>query len=161
MGPVNRAPSDVPGDATAGAFAANSPTRSGVCRSSNQVSVRPPRRRPTALRGPRPAEARVLVAFAGIVLVAPGIIMAVTGFTSEFTRQLRMGWMSRGTQDLVVRLGQAGYGARALIVAAIGIAALDAAITCSAAKAEASTGCSAHSPRQHSVRGCSSSSHSG
>jgi len=132
-----------------------------VCRSSNQVSVRPPRRRRTALRGPRPAEARVLVAFAGIVLVAPGIIMAVTGFTSEFTRQLRMGWMSRGTQDLAVRLGQAGYGARALIVAAIGIAALDAAITCSAAKAEASTGCSAHSPRQHSVRGCSSSSHSG
>jgi Domain of Unknown Function (DUF1206) len=44
--------------------------------------------------------------------------------------------MSRGTQDLAVRLGQAGYGARALIVAAIGIAALDAAITYSVAKAE-------------------------
>jgi len=37
--------------------------------------------------------------------------------------------MSRGTQDLVVRLGQAGYVARALIVAGIGIAALDAVIT--------------------------------
>jgi Domain of Unknown Function (DUF1206) len=79
---------------------------------------------------------RVLVAFAGIVLVAIGIIMAVRGFTAEFTRQLRMGWMSRGTQDAVVRLGQAGYVARALVVAGIGIAALDAAITYSAAKAK-------------------------
>jgi Domain of Unknown Function (DUF1206) len=79
---------------------------------------------------------RVLVAFAGIVLVALGIVMAVRGFSAEFTRHLRMGWMSRGTQDVVVRLGQAGYVARALIVVGIGIAALDAAITYNAAKAE-------------------------
>jgi hypothetical protein len=79
---------------------------------------------------------RVLVAFAGIVLVALGIVMAVRGFSAEFTRHLRMGWMSRGTQDVVVRLGQAGYVARALIVVGIGIAALDAAITYNAAKAK-------------------------
>lgn len=79
---------------------------------------------------------RVLVAFAGIVLVALGIVMAVRGFGAEFTRHLRMGWMSRGTQDVVVRLGQAGYVARALIVVGIGIAALDAAITYNAAKAK-------------------------
>jgi hypothetical protein len=79
---------------------------------------------------------RVLVACAGIVLVALGIVMAVRGFGAEFTRHLRMGWMSRGTQDVVVRLGQAGYVARALIVVGIGIAALDAAITYNAARAE-------------------------
>jgi hypothetical protein len=79
---------------------------------------------------------RVLVAFAGIVLVALGIVMAVRGFSAKFTRHLRMGWMSRGTQDVVVRLGQAGYVARALIGIGIGIAGLDAAITYNAAKAE-------------------------
>ena len=79
---------------------------------------------------------RVLVAFAGIVLVVLAVVMAVRGFSAEFTRQLRMGWMSRGTQDAVVRLGQAGYVARALIVAGIGIAALTAAITYNAAKAK-------------------------
>jgi hypothetical protein len=77
---------------------------------------------------------RVIVAVAGIVLVALGIVMAVRGFGAEFTRHLRMGWMSRGTQDAVVRLGQAGYVARAMV--GIGIAALDAAITYDAAKAK-------------------------
>jgi len=43
--------------------------------------------------------------------------------------------MSRGTQDAVVRLGQAGYVARAVVIAGIGIAALDAAVTYDAAKA--------------------------
>jgi len=79
---------------------------------------------------------RVIVAVAGIVLVALGIVMAVRGFGAEFTRQLRMGWMSGGTQDVVVRLGQAGYVARAVLVVGIGIATLDAAITYDAAKAK-------------------------
>jgi len=79
---------------------------------------------------------RIIVAVAGIVLVALGIVMAVRGFGAEFTRHLRMGWMSRGTQDAVVRLGQAGYVARAMVIAGIGIAALDAAITYDAAKAK-------------------------
>ena len=79
---------------------------------------------------------RVIVAVAGIALVALGIVMAVRGFGAEFTRHLRMGWMSRGTQDAVVRLGQAGYVARGVVIAGIGIAALDAAATYDAAKAK-------------------------
>ena len=79
----------------------------------------------------------------------------------EFTRHLRMGWMSRGTQDAVVRLGQAGYVARAMVIVGIGIAALDAAITYDAAKAKGVDGCSAPSPSHPSAPGCSSSSHSG
>ena len=62
--------------------------------------------------------------------------MAIRGSGAEFTRQLRMGWMSRGTQDAVVRLGQAGYVTRAMVIAGIGIAALDAAITYDPAKAK-------------------------
>jgi uncharacterized protein DUF1206 len=34
------------------------------------------------------------------------------GLRRRVTRHLQMGWMSRGTQDAVVRLGQAGYVAR-------------------------------------------------
>jgi len=79
---------------------------------------------------------RVIVAIAGLVLVALAIVMAVRGFSAEFTRYLRMGWMSRGTQDTVVRLGQAGYIARAAVIAGIGIAALDAAVTYNAARAK-------------------------
>jgi hypothetical protein len=72
----------------------------------------------------------------GIALIAVGIVMAVRGFGAEFTRHLRMGWMSRGTQDAMVRLGQAGYVARAMVIAGIGIAALGAAVTYDAAKAK-------------------------
>jgi len=46
-----------------------------------------------------------------------------------------MGWMSRGTQDAVVRLSQADT-LRAVVIAGIGIAALDAAVTYDAAKAK-------------------------
>jgi hypothetical protein len=79
---------------------------------------------------------RVIVAFAGIVLVVLGVLMAVRGFSAEFTRHLRMGWMSRGTQDVVVRLGQAGYVARGVVIVGIGIAAVDAAVTYDAARAK-------------------------
>jgi hypothetical protein len=104
-------------------------------------------------------DGRVIVAVAGIALVALGIVMAIRGFGAEFTRHLQMGWMSRGTQGAVVRLGQAGYVARGVVIAGIGIAALDAAVTYDAAKAKASTGRSARSPSRPSVRGCSSWSH--
>ena len=99
---------------------------------------------------------------AGIALIAVGIVMAVRGFSAEFTRHLRMGWMSRGTQDAMVRLGQARYVARAMIIAGIGIAALGAAVTYDAARPRprAWTGCSARSPGHPSGRGCSSSSRS-
>jgi hypothetical protein len=45
------------------------------------------------------------------------------------------GNVSRGIQVAVVRLGQAGYVARGAVIAGIGIAALDAAVTYDAAKA--------------------------
>jgi Domain of Unknown Function (DUF1206) len=79
---------------------------------------------------------QVIVAFVGIVLVVIGIVMAIRGFGAEFTRHLRMGWMSGSTQDAVVRLGQAGYVARGVVLVGIGIAAVDAAVTYDAAKAE-------------------------
>jgi len=62
--------------------------------------------------------------------------MAIRGFSAEFTRHLRMGWMSDSAQDAAVRLGQAGYVARGVVVAGIGIAAVDAAVTYNAARAE-------------------------
>jgi hypothetical protein len=77
-----------------------------------------------------------IVAIAGIVLIVIGIVMAIQGLSAEFTRHLRMGWMSESTQDRVVRLGQVGYVARAVVVAGIGIAAVDAAVTYNAARAE-------------------------
>jgi hypothetical protein len=79
---------------------------------------------------------QVILAFAGIVLVVLGIVMAVRGFGAEFTRHLRMGWMSGSTQDAVIRLGQAGYVARGVVLVGIGIAAFDAAVTYDAARAE-------------------------
>jgi hypothetical protein len=77
-----------------------------------------------------------IVAIVGIVLIVIGIVMAIQGLSAEFTRHLRMGWMSESTQDRVVRLGQAGYVARAVVVAGIGIAAVDAAVTYNAARVE-------------------------
>ena len=79
---------------------------------------------------------QVILAFAGIVLVVLGIVMAIRGFGAEFTRHLRMGWMSGSTQEAVIRLGQAGYVARGVVLVGIGIAAVDAAVTYDAARAE-------------------------
>lgn len=79
---------------------------------------------------------QVIVAIAGIVLIVVGVFMAIRGFSAEFTRHLRMGWMSDSAQDAAVRLGQAGYVARGVVVAGIGIAAVDAAVTYNAARAE-------------------------
>ena len=110
--------------------------------------------------GPRRA-AEAGSTIAGIALIAVSIVMAVRGFSAQFTRHLRMGWMSRGTQDAMVRLGQAGYVARAMVIAGIGIAALGAAVTYDAARPRAWTWCSARSAGHPSGRGCSSPSRSG
>ena len=69
--------------------------------------------------------------------------------------------MSGGTQDAVVRLGQAGYVARAMVIAGIGIAALDAAITYDAAKAMGVDGVLRSFAQSLFGPGCSSSSLSG
>ncbi len=78
----------------------------------------------------------ILVALVGVALVIVGIVMAIRGLTAQFTEHLRMGWMSGATQNAVVRLGQAGYVARGVVVAGIGVAAIDAAVTYKAARAE-------------------------
>jgi hypothetical protein len=78
----------------------------------------------------------IIVALIGVALVILGIVMAIRGLSAQFTEHLRMGWMSRSTQNAVVRLGQAGYVARGVVVAGIGGAALDAAVTYKASRAE-------------------------
>jgi hypothetical protein len=82
------------------------------------------------------ASGSILVALAGVALVILGIAMAVRGLSASFTARLRMGWMSGSTQNAVVRLGQVGYIARGAVVAGIGVAAVDAAVTYKAARAE-------------------------
>ena len=79
---------------------------------------------------------QVIVVVAGLVIAAVGIYMVVQAFRLEFTRYLRMGWMSRRTQDTVVRLGQAGYAARGVIAFLIGVAVFDAGVTYRSARAE-------------------------
>jgi hypothetical protein len=79
---------------------------------------------------------QLLVAIAGIALIVLGVVMAISGLTAEFTRHLRMGWMSESAQNAAVRLGQAGYVARGVVVAGIGIAAVDAAATYKADRAK-------------------------
>jgi hypothetical protein len=78
----------------------------------------------------------ILIALAGITLVIAGIVLAIRGLSADFTERLRMGWMTTATQNAVVRLGQVGYVARGVVVAGIGVAALDAAVTYQASRAE-------------------------
>ncbi|WP_369633675.1 DUF1206 domain-containing protein [Nocardia sp. JMUB6875] len=79
---------------------------------------------------------RVVLVLIGLAIVAVGISLALRGLRIEFTENLRMGWMTRSAQDLVVWLGRIGYVARGVVVAAIGIAALVAALTYDAANAK-------------------------
>ncbi|MQY29825.1 DUF1206 domain-containing protein [Nocardia aurantia] len=71
----------------------------------------------------------VLLTVAGIIIAAAGVVSALRGFRAEFVDDLRMGWMPASTQDAVVALGRFGYVARGVIVAGIGIALVDAAVT--------------------------------
>ena len=77
-----------------------------------------------------------IVVLAGLVIAAVGIYLVVQAFRLDFTRYLRMGWMSRRTQDTVVKLGQVGYAARGIIVFLIGVAVFDAGVTYRPARAE-------------------------
>ncbi|MFJ4654457.1 DUF1206 domain-containing protein [Nocardia sp. NPDC088792] len=79
---------------------------------------------------------RVVVALIGLAIVAAGLGLALRGLRIEFTRDLRMGWMTRSTQDMVVWLGRIGYVARGAVVVGIGIAALVAAYTYNSAQAK-------------------------
>ena len=79
---------------------------------------------------------QLIVAIAGVVIIVTGIYLAVQAFRLDFTRYLRMGWMSRRTQDTVVQLGRAGYAARGVIVFLVGLAVLDAAASYDPGRAE-------------------------
>ena len=70
---------------------------------------------------------RVILVLIGLAIVAVGVITTLRGLRIEFTEDLRMGWMKRSTQDMVVWLGRIGYVARGVVVIGIGIAALVAA----------------------------------
>ncbi len=72
---------------------------------------------------------RALVVLVGLGIVCAGVVMVMWGVDGHFTRHLRMGWMSRDTQDTVVRLGQFGYVARGAICVALGLATFYAAAT--------------------------------
>jgi hypothetical protein len=77
-----------------------------------------------------------IVVIAGLVIAVAGIYMVVQAFGLDFTRYLRMGWMSRRTQDTVVKLGRFGYAARGVIVFLIGAALFDAGVTWNPARAK-------------------------
>jgi hypothetical protein len=78
---------------------------------------------------------QLIVVIAGLVIAVAGIYMVVQAFGLDFTRYLRMGWMSRRTQDTVVQLGRFGYAARGVIVFLIGAAVFDAGVTYDPARA--------------------------
>ncbi len=71
---------------------------------------------------------RLILVVIGLAILAAGIVTTLRGLRIEFVEDLRMGWMRRSTQDMVVLLGRVGYIARGLVVIGIGIAALYATI---------------------------------
>lgn len=79
---------------------------------------------------------QVILIVAGLLILVAGVLMVLNGLRAEFTEHLRMGWMRRSTRDTVVRLGQAGYVARGVVVIGVGAAAVDAAMTYNSAKAK-------------------------
>jgi len=79
---------------------------------------------------------QVIMVVAGLLIAAAGIWMVIRALRLDFTRHLRMGWMSRRTQHTVVLLGRAGYVARGVIVFFIGATVFDAAVTYNPARAE-------------------------
>jgi len=79
---------------------------------------------------------QIIVVVAGLLIAAAGIYMVVQALRLDFTQYLRMGWMSRRTQDTVIKLGQAGYVARGVIVFLIGVTVFDAGVTYHPARAE-------------------------
>lgn len=78
----------------------------------------------------------VVLALLGLAAFAIGIRLSLGGLRNEFTDHLRMGWMRESTREMVVWLGRAGYMARGVIVAAIGLGAMDAAVTYDSAHAK-------------------------
>jgi len=82
---------------------------------------------------------RWLVAFAGLAVIGFGLVsLWKNGVHAEFDE--RLGAMSEPTERAVVGLGRAGYVARGLILAIVGIFLMQAAITYDASEAKGLSG---------------------
>lgn len=79
---------------------------------------------------------RVLMIVLSLIVIAVGIAIVARALSKRFAERLRTGWMTYRTRDLVLRLGQAGHIARGVIIAAVGIFALQAALSANPGKAK-------------------------
>lgn len=70
---------------------------------------------------------RVVVAIAGLVVLAVGVAMVVNALRRKFTKQLRMEELQGTTRTVVVRLGMVGNAARGAVFALAGGLVIDAA----------------------------------
>jgi hypothetical protein len=77
---------------------------------------------------------RWLVGFAGLVVIAVGIGLAVYGVRRSFEKRLRLGSLSRGPRQAVIRLGQVGYPAKGVAYGIVGVLLLQAAMFNDAAR---------------------------
>lgn len=72
---------------------------------------------------------RVLVAAVGLIVIAVGVGMVVSGVRRSFERELRMEAMTHATRTVVVRLGVIGNIARGAVFTLAGALVVDAALT--------------------------------
>jgi len=79
---------------------------------------------------------QVLVAIAGIVIVAVGLYIAYQAWKKKFLRQMRMGSASATTRKAVERLGQVGGIARGAVFATAGIFLVVAAVNANPGQAK-------------------------
>jgi Domain of Unknown Function (DUF1206) len=79
---------------------------------------------------------QVLVAIAGIAIVAAGLYIAYEAWKKKFLRQMRMGSARPATRKTVQRLGQAGGIARGTVFATAGIFLVVAAVNANPGQAK-------------------------
>jgi hypothetical protein len=77
---------------------------------------------------------RWLIGFVGLVVVGVGIGLAVYGIKKKFLEHLKTGEMRPSVRKSVTRLGQAGYSAKGVAYAIMGVLIVSAAVTYDAGK---------------------------
>jgi hypothetical protein len=75
------------------------------------------------------AGGRWLIGIAGIVVIGVGVGLAVNGLTKKFEERLNVGQMRPSVRRTVRRLGMAGYTAKGVAYAIVGILLVSAAVT--------------------------------
>jgi len=83
----------------------------------------------TTARLVRHTSGRVLVAAVGLIVIAVGVGMVITGMRSSFERELRMASMPPKIRPIVVWLGAIGNVARGAVFTLAGALVVDAALT--------------------------------